>query len=115
MGERRPAVSTNHYTYQVSWSPEDGEYVGTVAEFPSLSWLDADEQAAFAGIRRLVDDVVEQMVAEGSPPPDSLADRNYSGKFVVRLTPARHRTLAIKAAQSGVSMNRLVSDTLAAQ
>ena len=108
-------MSTNHYTYQVSWSPEDGEYVGTVAEFPSLSWLDADEQAAFAGIRRLVDDVVEQMVAEGSPPPGSLADRNYSERFVVRLTPARHRTLAIKAAQSGVSMNRLVSDILAAQ
>ena len=108
-------MNTNHYTYQVSWSPEDGEYVGTVAEFPSLSWLDADEQAAFAGIRRLVDDVVAQMVAEGSPLPESLADRNYSGKFVVRLTPARHRALAIKAAQSGVSMNRLVSDTLAAR
>jgi len=108
-------VSTNHYTYQVSWSPEDGEYVGTVAEFPSLSWLDADERAVFAGIRRLVDDVVAQMVAEGSPLPSSLADRNYSGKFVVRVTPARHRALAIKAAQSGVSMNRLVSDTLAAR
>lgn len=108
-------MSTNHYTYQVSWSPEDGEYVGTVAEFPSLSWLDADEQAAFAGIGRLVDDVVAQMVAEGSPPPDSLADRSYSGKFVVRLTPARHRALAIRAAQAGVSMNRLVSDTLASR
>ena len=36
-------MSTNHYTYQVSWSPEDGEYVGTVAEFPSLSWLDTEE------------------------------------------------------------------------
>ncbi len=107
-------MSAHHYTYQVSWSPEDDEFVGTVAEFPSLSWLDADEQAAFAGIRRLVDDVVEQMVAEGAAPPDSLADRHYSGRFVVRLTPARHRTLAIKAAQLGVSMNRLVSDTLAA-
>ena len=28
-----------HYTYRVEWSPEDGEYVGLVAEFPSLSWL----------------------------------------------------------------------------
>ena len=108
-------MSTNHYTYQVSWSPEDREYVGTVAEFPSVSWLDADEQAAFAGIRRRGGYVVDQMVAEGSPRPESLADRNYSGRFVVRLTPARHRALAIKAAQSGVSMNRLVSDTLAAR
>ena len=27
-----------HYTYRVRWSSEDGEYVGTVAELPSLSW-----------------------------------------------------------------------------
>lgn len=108
-------MNTNHYTYQVSWSPEDAEFVGTVAEFPSLSWLNADEHAAFAGIRRLVDEVVAQLVAEGSTPPQALADRAYSGKFVVRLTPARHRALAIDAALAGVSMNRLVSDTLAAR
>ncbi|MGV7292077.1 antitoxin HicB, partial [Mycobacterium kansasii] len=29
-----------HYTYRVEWSPEDGEWVGLCAEFPSLSWLD---------------------------------------------------------------------------
>jgi hypothetical protein len=28
-----------HYIYRVAWSPEDGEHVATVAEFPSLSWL----------------------------------------------------------------------------
>ena len=28
------------YTYRVSWSSEDGEHLATVAEFPSLSWLD---------------------------------------------------------------------------
>ena len=106
-------MTAHHYTYQVSWSPEDAEFVGTVAEFPSLSWLDTDEHAAFAGIRRLVDKVVAQLLAEGSTPPQALADRTYSGKFVVRLTPARHRSLAIEAALAGVSMNRLVSDKLA--
>ena len=33
------------YTYRVTWSEEDGEYVGLCAEFPSLSWL-ADTQTA---------------------------------------------------------------------
>jgi len=27
------------YTYRVTWSEEDAEYVGLCAEFPSLSWL----------------------------------------------------------------------------
>lgn len=35
-------MDINKFTYQVSWSEEDQEYVATVAEFPSLSWLDAD-------------------------------------------------------------------------
>ena len=35
----RPQVEVSHYTYRVAWSAEDGEFVATVAEFPSLSWL----------------------------------------------------------------------------
>ena len=36
----------DHYTYRVSWSPEDGEFVATVVEFRSLSWLAPDPAAA---------------------------------------------------------------------
>jgi hypothetical protein len=43
--------------YRVAWSPEDREYVGTCAKFPSLSWLDADPVRALEGIRALVEDV----------------------------------------------------------
>jgi hypothetical protein len=42
------------FHYRVAWSPEDGEYVGTCAEFPSLSHLAADQDAALRGIRELV-------------------------------------------------------------
>jgi predicted RNase H-like HicB family nuclease len=52
---------TNHYTYRVSWSQDDGEYVATCAEFPSLSWLASDEIAALRGIKDLVHDVVEDI------------------------------------------------------
>ena len=30
---------TDHYTYRITWSPEDEEHLGRCAEFPSLSWL----------------------------------------------------------------------------
>jgi hypothetical protein len=49
------------YTYRVEWSPEDGEYVGLVAEFPLLSWLAPDPVAAQEGIKNLVVDVVNDM------------------------------------------------------
>ncbi len=104
----------DHYTYRVSWSPEDGEYVGTCAEFPSLSWLAKTPAAALAGIGRVVADVVADLRASGEPVPQPLAEKNYSGEFRVRIPPQLHRTLALEAAEQGVSLNRLASAKLAA-
>jgi predicted HicB family RNase H-like nuclease len=99
----------DHFTYRVSWSDEDGEYVGLCAEFPSLSHLDSSQEAALRGIRSLVDDVVADMREKGEPIPGAIADQPFSGKVLVRLPPQQHRALAIEAAEVGVSLNRLVS------
>jgi predicted HicB family RNase H-like nuclease len=104
----------DHYTYRVRWSAEDGEYVGTVAELPSLSWLAADRAEAFAGIQKLTADIVADMLADGETPPEAIADRTYSGKFVVRVPPELHRQLVIEAADQHVSLNRLISNRLGA-
>ena len=102
----------DHYTYRVTWSAEDGEYVGLCAEFPSLSWLEPGQEAAFAGIRQLVADCVSDLLAEGETPPEPFAERAFSGRFVVRVPPETHRALVIRAAEEGVSLNRLVSARL---
>jgi predicted HicB family RNase H-like nuclease len=104
----------DHYTYRVRWSAEDGEYVGTVAELPSLSWLAADRTEAFAGIQQLAAEVVDDMLASDETPPEALADRTYSGKFMVRVPPELHRQLALEAADQHVSLNRLISHRLGA-
>jgi len=106
-------MTAQHYTYRVTWSPEDEEFVGTVAELPSLSWLDPDAAVAFAGIRTLAAEVVEDLKNEGETIPVPLADRRFSGHFQVRTTPQRHRALMLEAAELGVSMNRLINDRLA--
>ena len=106
-------MTADHYTYRVTWSGEDGEYVGLCAEFPSLSWLAATQEEAFSGVRALVAEVVEDMLGNGETPPEPMADRAYSGRFVVRVPPELHRALAIRAAEEGVSLNRLVSARLA--
>ena len=106
-------TDTKHYTYRVSWSGEDGEYVATVVEFPSLSWLDADQSRALLGLVGLVDEVVADLEATGEPIPEPIADRRFSGRFNVRLPESLHRELALAAAEEGVSLNRLVSDRLA--
>jgi predicted HicB family RNase H-like nuclease len=106
-------VKTDHFTYRVTFSAEDGEHVGLCAEFPSLSWLAKTPEAALRGIRRVVAQVVADMVASNESVPVPLADRRYSGEFRVRIPPSEHRMLAIQAAEQGVSLNRLVSSKLA--
>lgn len=107
-------MTQDHYTYRITWSPEDGEHVGLCAEFPSLSWLDKTPEGALTGIRLVVADVVRDMAANGEQAPDPIADRTYSGEFKVRIPPQAHRALVIKAAEQGVSLNRLASAKLCA-
>ena len=99
----------DRYTYRVTWSQEDESHIGLFAEFPSLSWIAPTPDQAFSGIRSLVMDVLADMEKTGESPPEPLAERAYSGKFLVRVPPEIHRSLAIRAAEQGVSLNRLVS------
>ena len=100
------------YTYRVTWSEEDSEYVGLCAEFPSLSWLASSPETALRGIRRVVADVLADMRKRREAVPEAVASRRYSGKFVVRVPPDIHRRLATEAAEAGVSLNRLASAKL---
>jgi len=102
----------DRYTYRVTWSEEDQEYVGLCAEFPSLSWLEKTPEKSLQGIRRLVNESVTNLKRNKEPVPDPISTRPYSGKFVVRVPPEVHRMLAIQAAESGISINRLVSSKL---
>jgi predicted HicB family RNase H-like nuclease len=104
----------DHYTYRVSWSSEDQEYVGLCTEFPSLSHLAADRGSALSGIEALVHDVVADMTASGEPIPVPIAEQAFSGKFQTRVPPELHRRLAFEAQEAGVSLNRLVTLKLTA-
>ncbi len=106
-------VNYTHYTYKVTWSEEDQEFVGLCAEFPSMSYLDKDQNATLKGITDLIKDVVTDMESNGEIVPEPLAEKTYSGKFQVRITPESHRKLAIEAAEEKVSLNRYVSYKLA--
>ncbi|MBI4766934.1 MAG: toxin-antitoxin system HicB family antitoxin [Deltaproteobacteria bacterium] len=105
-------IKDDRYTYRVTWSEEDQEYVGLCAEFPSLSWLARTPEAALKGIRQVVADTIRDLKKNKEPVPEPIATRGYSGKFMVRVPPEVHRNLAIKAAEAGVSLNRLASSKL---
>lgn len=50
--------------YSAFWSDEDQQYVGLSKRYPSLSWLEDTEEAALAGVKRLVAEVEEDIRSE---------------------------------------------------
>ena len=106
------ALKNDRYTYRVTWSEDDNEYVGLCAEFPSLSWLAPTPETALKGIRNLVSEVVADMKKTDEEAPNPIACRSFNGKFMVRVPPDVHRKLAVQAAESGVSLNRIASSKL---
>lgn len=103
-----------HYTYRVTWSAQDDEFVATCVEFPSLSWLAASQVEALLGLQVLIHDVVAEMREQGEQAPQPFSERSYSGKFNLRVGESLHRELAINAAEDGMSLNQYVLRKLAA-
>ena len=106
------SMNNDRYTYRITWSEDDQEYVGLCIEFPSLSWLAESPEAALQGIRNVVEEAVHDMENSGESPPPAISSKLFSGKFVVRIPPKVHRELALQAAEEGISLNRLVSAKL---
>lgn len=105
-------LKNDRYTYRVTWSEDDQEYVGLCAEFPSLSWLAKEPESALKGIREIVKDVINDMNNTAEEVPKPFASKRYNGKFMVRVPPEVHRNLAIQASEAGVSLNRIAGAKL---
>lgn len=86
------------YTYRVIWSEEDQEFVGLCAEFPSLSWLEEEQDAALHGIVRLVSNTLKDMEAN-----KELISKPF---FLAILSPEMHRQSAIRFAKAGGHVQR---------
>lgn len=106
-------INIKHYTYRITWSAEDNEYVGLCTEFPSLSWLDKSPEKALSGIQQLISRVIKDMEKSKEEIPQPFSEKKYSGEFRVRIPPELHRNLALQAAEQGVSLNRIASLKLA--
>lgn len=96
------------YTYRMLWLADDEVFMGTAAEFPSLSHAADSQKAALEGIVELVADVLADMEERGEHPPIPFGRRPFSGKYALRMSTEQHRRIAMEAAEQGVSINQLL-------
>jgi len=101
-------IDITRYTYRVTWSLEDNEYVATCLELPSLSWLAGTQEDALRGLREVIAEVVQDLSETDELVPEPMSSRSYSGKFNLRVGEQLHRRLALDAAEEQLSLNQYV-------
>lgn len=99
------------YPKFVDWSEEDGCFVGRCPELFSGGIHGSDEARVYKKLCEVAEEWVTVLQGDGSPLPKT-GNTSFSGKFVVRVDPALHRRLALKAKVSGESLNSLVTRAL---
>lgn len=97
------------YTGVLEIDEEDGILHGRVAGLRDIVTFEGRTVAeARRSFEESIDFYLKSCAEDGVEP-----DRPYSGKFLVRVDPAVHRALAVRAEAAGCSLNAAVEELLA--
>jgi predicted HicB family RNase H-like nuclease len=96
---------SDKYLKIVEWSEEDGCYVGTCPGLIYGGVHGDDETKVYQELCQTVAEAIELYQADNKPLPPATANREYSGRFVLRVGKDLHRELAVKAMRTGESLN----------
>ena len=105
-------IKASDYIKVVEWSEEDGCFIGSAPPLIGRYCHGKDEACVYAELRKIVEEWIALYHKEGKALPEPSAGKEYSGKFVLRTGEDLHRLLAIRAMQSGDSLNNFVVKTL---
>jgi predicted HicB family RNase H-like nuclease len=105
MTRRQIKEQAARYAKFVEWSGEDQCLIGRCPELMLGGVHGQDEAKVYAELCAAVEEMVELTHADGREMPRPLGQKEFSGKFVLRVEPALHRRLAAKALAAGESLN----------
>lgn len=96
------------YTARIDYSDEDGLFVGHIAGINDVVGFHGESVSELrAAFEEAVTDYLETCAKLGRAP-----QKPYSGKLSLRLAPALHATVAVKAQLAHKSINQWVIDVL---
>ena len=111
------------YHVEVSCEQEGGQssWKATVEELPGCTSQGGTPEEAVARLRREMESWLTAALAEdrkiplpGGEAATPRSPRSHSGRFLVRMPKSLHEQLALAAERENVSLNRFVTDALAA-
>jgi predicted HicB family RNase H-like nuclease len=103
---------SDNYIKLVEWSVEDNCYVGSCPGFIGPCCHGKDESKVYKELCTIVEEWIEIHQKENIPLPESVTNKSFSGKFVIRVGKELHKALAINAIRSGDSLNNFCKSLL---
>lgn len=98
---------------KLEWSDVDAAYIATCPEFPGLTGVSSEAEAALLELREAMEMAIEVLEEDGIPLPERHTRVEHSGQFRLRIARSLHAALAERAETEGVSLNAFASMVLA--
>jgi predicted HicB family RNase H-like nuclease len=100
------------YPRVIEWSKEDNAFVGSAPPLVGPCCHGDSEEVVAKQLAVIVDDLIEDVLDGKMTAPKPPTAKSYSGKFLVRISPALHKKAVLKAMARGESLNQFVADAL---
>ncbi len=100
------------YLKIVEWSDEDQCYVGTAPGLMIGGVHGKNQKNVFNALCEAVEEAIQILRKEGRPLPVATANKKYSGKIALRISPQLQKAITVKAFQAGQSVNKLIEHEL---
>jgi predicted HicB family RNase H-like nuclease len=104
--------ASDRYLKLVEWSNEDKCYIGSAPGFIGPCCHGKNEAEVYKKLCQIVDEWVALYEADGRQLPEAFAEKQFSGKFVLRVGEDLHKALTIKAMKTGESLNSYCTNQL---
>jgi predicted HicB family RNase H-like nuclease len=98
-------ISAKDYLKIVEWSDEDQCFIGSAPPLIGQCCHGDDEASVIRQLGTIVEEWIAIYEQDEIELPAPTAGQEYSGKFVLRLTPELHKSLSLRALSEGVSLN----------
>ena len=104
--------SSDRYLKIVEWSEDDQCYIGRSPGLMLGGVHGKDEESVYHELRAAVEEWIRIHEEDRSPLSRPTAGKNYSGKFVLRISEDLHQRLSLKALSEGDSLNNFCKKRL---
>ena len=100
------------YRVLIQWDEKKQEFIAIAPELGNCMARAKTQREAIELINTNIEQYLDKLDKQNMPVPIPFAERQFSGKILVRIDPNLHRDIAMQAAMEGISMSQYIEGKL---